>query len=222
MNHFVENVRQIGIFMIAAQAVIHLAPEKRYEKYIKLIAGIIVLLLFTTPFLNQSGEIQEKWRTQAEQIMQEIEKKQREGENFFAEYGASDSGQVILNNIEEKIRERLSGLEACEGYEVADVRLQLAGTGSGWEENTLEVQRLYVGLRRISGREEAENGEKTGDGVHVDKVVIEKVNPVEAYEDSKQEFDEKEDREDAVSSFKAIFSGELGISESCVEVDIYE
>lgn len=222
MNHFVENVRQIGIFMIAAQAVIHLAPEKRYEKYIKLIAGIIVLLLFTTPFLNQSGEIQEKWRTQAEQMMQEIEKQQRKGESLFTEYGVSDSKQVILNNIEEKVRERLSRLKACEGYEVTDVKIQLVETGSGREENTWEVQRLYVGLRRISGREEAGSGEKTGDGVHVDKIVIEKVNPAEAYGDSNQDSDEKEDVEDAVSSFKTIFSGELGISESCVEVDIYE
>ncbi len=222
MDHFVENVRQIGIFMIAAQAVIHLAPEKRYEKYIKLIAGIIVLLLFTTPFLDQSGEIQEKWQTQAEQIIQEIEEQQREGESLFTEYGVSDSKQVILNDVEENIRERLSGLKACEGYEVTDVKIQLAETGSVWEENTWEVQRLYVGLRRISDHDEAENEKETEGSVHVDKIVIDKVNPGEAYRDSNRDFDEKEDGEAAVSSFKEIFSGELGISESCVEVDIYE
>ncbi len=222
MNHFVENIRQIGIFMIAAQAVIHLAPGKQYEKYIKLIAGIMVLMLFTAPFLDQSGEIQEKWQTQAEQIIQEIEEQQREGERFFTEYGASDSKQVILNDVEENIRERLSGLKACEGYEVTDVKIQMAETGSGREENTWEVQRLYVGLRRISGRVEAEDEKETEDGVHVDKIVIDKVNPGETYRDSNRDYDEKADGEDAVSSFKVIFSEELGISESCVEVDIYE
>ncbi len=222
MNHFVENIRQIGIFMIAAQAVVHLAPGKQYEKYIKLIAGIMVLMLFTAPFLDQSGAIMEKWQAQTEQIIRKMEKQQWEGEKLFTEYGVSNSKQVILNDVEEKIRERLSGLKACEGYEVTDVKIQLAETESGLGEKTWEVQKMYVGLQRISGHEEAENEKKTGDGVHVDQIVIDKVNPGEADRDSNQHSDEKEDVEAAVSSFRTIFGNELGISESCVEVEIYE
>ena len=37
MNELVETIKKIGIFMIAAQAVLHFAPGQKYEKYIKLI-----------------------------------------------------------------------------------------------------------------------------------------------------------------------------------------
>ena len=32
-----ETIRQIGVFMIAAQAVVHFAPGRQYEKYICLL-----------------------------------------------------------------------------------------------------------------------------------------------------------------------------------------
>ena len=51
----IKTIREIGIFMIAAQAVVHFAPGVRYEKYIKSISGAIILLLFLKPFLQLSG-----------------------------------------------------------------------------------------------------------------------------------------------------------------------
>lgn len=223
MEQFVENIRQIGIFMIAAQAVVHLAPEKQYEKYIKLIAGIMVLMLFTAPFLDQSGEIMEKWQTQTEQIIREIDKQQWEGEGLSTEYGAAGSKQVLLNNVEEKIREQLNGLEICGEYEVTDVKLQLAEAENSPDETAWEIQKIHVGLQRISGREDTENEKKAGDGaVHVDQIVIDKVNTGEVFKDSNQNSGENEDGEASVSSFETIFGEALGISESCVEVEIYE
>lgn len=50
-----KNIREIGIFMIAAQAVVHFAPGVQYEKYIKTISGVIILLLFLKPFLQLTG-----------------------------------------------------------------------------------------------------------------------------------------------------------------------
>ena len=50
-----DTLREIGIFMIAAQAVIHFAPGKQYGKYIKSLSGIIILLLFLKPVLQLAG-----------------------------------------------------------------------------------------------------------------------------------------------------------------------
>lgn len=61
----IKTIREIGIFMIAAQAVVHFAPGVRYEKYIKSISGVIILLLFLKPFLQLSGG---KWE-EPEQIL---------------------------------------------------------------------------------------------------------------------------------------------------------
>lgn len=49
MNTLVETIQKIGIFLIAAQAIMHFAPGNAYTKYIKLIVGIMVLVLFLSP-----------------------------------------------------------------------------------------------------------------------------------------------------------------------------
>ena len=64
----IKTIREIGIFMIAAQAVVHFAPGVRYEKYIKSISGVIILLLFLKPFLQLSGG---KWE-EPQQIFAEM------------------------------------------------------------------------------------------------------------------------------------------------------
>ena len=69
-----ENIRQIGLFMIAAQAVIHFAPGRQYEKYIKFVSSVIILLLFLKPFLSGQEALQGKWQTGMEQIIQQYEK----------------------------------------------------------------------------------------------------------------------------------------------------
>ena len=43
----IEHIKQIGLFMIVTQTFIHVAAGKQYEKYVKIIAGVIVLLLVT-------------------------------------------------------------------------------------------------------------------------------------------------------------------------------
>ena len=55
-----DTIREIGIFMIAAQAVVHFAPGRQYEKYIKSVSGIIILLLFLQPVLRFSGIVWEE------------------------------------------------------------------------------------------------------------------------------------------------------------------
>lgn len=58
MNTLVETIQKIGIFLIAAQAIMHFAPGTAYTKYIKLIAGIMVLVMFLSPVYQIiTGEI---------------------------------------------------------------------------------------------------------------------------------------------------------------------
>ena len=49
MNTVVEAIQKTGIFLIAAQALIHFAPGTAYAKYMKLLMGIMVLLLLLSP-----------------------------------------------------------------------------------------------------------------------------------------------------------------------------
>ena len=55
MGVLVDVIKKIGIFMLAAQAVIHFAPGQKYEKYIKLIVGILILVQFIIPINKLLG-----------------------------------------------------------------------------------------------------------------------------------------------------------------------
>ncbi len=89
-----ENIRRIGIFMIAAQAVIHFSPGRQYEKYIKVISSVIILFLFMRPFLSMQGELEVEWQTGMEKIVQEYE-----GENLWNPQTAGIHDKTIEQKI---------------------------------------------------------------------------------------------------------------------------
>ncbi len=59
-------IRQIGIFMICAQAVLHFKPSAKYEKYLKLLISVMVLVQLLVPllrFFSSDGEAFFNWRS---------------------------------------------------------------------------------------------------------------------------------------------------------------
>ena len=48
-DSFFEFIRQIGVFILCAQCLIHFCAGKSYEKYVRLLVGIMVLAQFITP-----------------------------------------------------------------------------------------------------------------------------------------------------------------------------
>lgn len=77
-NILFETICRIGIFMICAQAVIHFKPKQSYEKYLKLLVSVMVLIQLFLPvgsFLLGGGmertlENLSGLRTQLEQEME--------------------------------------------------------------------------------------------------------------------------------------------------------
>ncbi len=73
-----ETICKIGIFMICAQAIIHFRPRETYEKYLKLLVGVMILIQLFLPvgsFLLGGGMEQtlrslELFRVQLEQEME--------------------------------------------------------------------------------------------------------------------------------------------------------
>lgn len=104
MGELVEVIRRIGLFLVAAQVILHLAPEKRYERYLRLIAGVIVLGLLARPLFRIS---EEGWQELQGEAKQEL----REGmERLEQEYGGedwesiSDSEKLLQTEYEEIIK----------------------------------------------------------------------------------------------------------------------
>lgn len=115
---FFQTVKRIGIFMICAQAVLHFKPAAKYEKYLKLLVNIMVLVQLLTPIMRVFSVETEKeflQRIQAVRINMAQEMEELEMESRMEE-------KNVLNEIEKEIKTRINNI--AEKYEVSIVSVQ--------------------------------------------------------------------------------------------------
>ncbi len=78
-NILFQTICRVGIFMICAQAIVHFRPREAYEKYLKLLVSVMILIQLFLPvgnFLLGDGAREalkrlEQFRTELEQEMEE-------------------------------------------------------------------------------------------------------------------------------------------------------
>lgn len=83
MEKLFDAICRVGIFMICAQAILHFCPKSAYEKYLKLLVGVSVLLQLFLPVcrllpgsgLKETAKGLEEFRTQ---LMSGMEQTQEE------------------------------------------------------------------------------------------------------------------------------------------------
>lgn len=126
--NMLESIRQIGVFMIVAQTVMHFAASGQYEKYMKIIAGVIVLLLFVRPFISGSDGQVMKWQEEMTHIMEQIEERSVDFGNMAYEGGSTEA--LVIRQIEEEITRRLNAA-AGHGCRVVKTTIELTGQEKG-------------------------------------------------------------------------------------------
>ncbi len=52
----VEIIKEIGIFIVIAQAVLYFVPSENYVKYVKVIVGILMIVKIAGPILSFEAE----------------------------------------------------------------------------------------------------------------------------------------------------------------------
>ena len=125
--NMVENIRRIGIFMIAAQTVLHFAAGKQYEKYLKIITGVIVLFQFFSPLAASADDFAARWQSEIEQMEKQVEKQmenqaKKQNDVRQAVSGSAEAVEAaVLQQIEEEVKERLSEVAAGNGCAVTSV-----------------------------------------------------------------------------------------------------
>lgn len=132
---FIEIIRKIGIFMIAAQVMIHLAPDKRYEKYNKLITGVIILAMLIQPFSGGENLLEDlvpgELFTETENIMgngKELEELQAVQESRYFKYA------------EKEIKSKINNIATKNGYLVTRVETKMQEEEDGSCKMTLAVE----------------------------------------------------------------------------------
>lgn len=205
MGTIVGSIRNIGIFMIAAQAVMHFAPGKQYEKYIKLIAGVMVLAQFINPFIHIEEDFESEWAAGVEQMQQQLDGQRSDAVSGDVP-GVTGVWNDALQQIEGELQSRLNQMLENDVCRVAEVQIRLEETPDAGGENC----GWTVGHIRIVLEKKGEVPEKKGGESVVEPVRIEEISITST--DRQQEIGTEE------AGYKSLFAKTLGIEEDRVEV----
>lgn len=185
-----DAIRQIGVFMIAAQAVVHFAPGRQYEKYIKSVSGIIILLLFLKPVFQLAGTAWEE-----PQLLWEQWEKLTDMPDFSDEIQAGDVSGEVVGRMEAEVKDQLNRELETDAYYVSRVTIRFVQK-PGAEEGTLLPQ-VEILMRERAGEEESVR-------IGIEEIVVGQ--PQESVPD------------ESFSSYRARFAIVLGMEEENVEV----
>lgn len=219
--NMVENIRRVGIFIIAVQTLIHLAAGKQYEKYMKVIAGVIVLLQFVRPFVSTPNNIMETWQAEIERMEHQIEEQSSTWQDV--PYAASPAEAEALQQIEEEIKNRLNEVVAGQDRTVTDVELNLGQTdgsigqrnepgGQSWDFRCVKVTMRDLGVEDVSDTHEHENG-----SIRIEKITV--GNGSSGTETGENTLRGTEsDYNTGMEEYRRLFAQTLGVPEDRVEV----
>lgn len=214
--NMVENIRRIGIFMIAAQTIMHFAAGKQYEKYMKIITSIIVLLLFVTPFVSSSDRLIVDWQTELEKMEQQIQNNMQKEIRF----DASPAQTVALGQIEEEIKERMNDMISESKYIVTDVDIVLIKTGGEIGQEVQEAGKSFeFGSVKVTLQDKVagdfEDVQQNG-AIRIDKITVSREPQVG--EDTERQEAQGFGQDEAIYEYRQLFAQILGIAADRVEV----
>lgn len=114
-----RTIGRIGIFMICAQTIVHFRPRETYEKYLKLLVGVMVLIQLFLPLgsfllgggLEQALEKLETFRGQMEQEMEAAAREAAETDALLE--------RMTLEEIRREMEERSA--ETAEEEEIMEI-----------------------------------------------------------------------------------------------------
>lgn len=219
--NMLENIRRIGIFMIVAQTMIHFTAGKQYEKYMKIIAGVIVLLQFISPFVLSTVEITAKWQEEIEKMTDQAE---RSGKAWQSELYVTDYAKTeALRQIEEEVKARLNEVISGREYYIGDLSIDLEETGGntnfgaevgayGWN-----FRGVRIILHKWADEENRVQDESPINNIQIEEIAIGKAGESEAEHEEKQNLSQDMIAEE----YRRLFAQALGISVDRVEVSYY-
>lgn len=107
-NSFFQAICRVGIFMICAQAILHFRPQEVYEKYLKLLVSIMVLIQLFLPIggllvggdTGAAAQALEEFKREMEQSLREAEENAASAEAILERMTLEE----VRNRVEEQKR----------------------------------------------------------------------------------------------------------------------
>lgn len=157
-------MKSLAFFHVLITALLHILPNKRYEQYIRLFMGLLLVLLICTPIFAVAGK--------SEELLSGFRKNYEGEEQARIESEAEGIREVFLKEAyEQELKDQVQGILNEEGIISAktevdmkkDLRLTITFYGTVTEK---QREALENGLERICGlRKEQYQILASGNGV---------------------------------------------------------
>lgn len=168
-NSIFQAICRVGIFMICAQAIVHFRPNESYEKYLKLLMSIMVLIQLFAPvcsFFFGGGSLK------AAELMERFEKDLAAGIQE-AEKNAQEADRLLEQMTLEEVRRRVE--EAKEDAGAAMQGEETAGTTGGAVGKPGTVEKSGAADKSGSESSKGETGTADRDEIRIELEGIEPI-----------------------------------------------
>lgn len=130
-NGIFQAICRMGIFMICAQAILHFRPNESYEKYLKLLVSIMVLIQLFLPVGNfllgggkqDTARLLEQFKSDLAVSVREAEENAREADALLQQMTLEE----VRRQAEEQADLRGGNGQAQEGAAGGEIRIELEG-----------------------------------------------------------------------------------------------
>lgn len=113
-------IKNLGVFYILFTAVLHLVPDKKYERFVRFFMGILLIFMMCTPLfalLGKTSELMESFSFHYDQ--EDGLREQRELENLQAFY--------LQRGLELETEEKIRQIFENQGINLLDVTVHIEG-----------------------------------------------------------------------------------------------
>lgn len=189
---FLEFIKRMGVFLLCAECILHFAPGNSYQKYIRALIGLMILMQFMVPIRAiLTGEEKAVIESQVNELRYQLESISESAKTDITE-DIPDQNELIFANINEEIKLRLNSIPNPENlsYLVTDVKIG-------------NISRVFV----KTGTEEG-----GGQDNHI-KIPIISIGSVTLGE---------EENQSEIPELRKLFANELNIEEEYLEVVIID
>lgn len=113
MKVFFNAICQMGIFMVCAQAIVHFRPNGSYEKYLRMLVSVMILVQIFLPVTRLfSGGVQQNMDELVNRMQRQMEESMEQAKSFSA---ASD--ELLDRMTLEEVKTRLNNFGETESQE---------------------------------------------------------------------------------------------------------
>lgn len=120
-SRFLEVIKDMGVFLLCIRSLMHFSAGKSYEKYIRMLSGLVIMMQLTIPVTQLYSD------TSADELWKEVEYFETElAQNMEAcQQGMPDTDTIQTEQIwKQEVMDRLQQQAAEYGFCVTDVILR--------------------------------------------------------------------------------------------------